>query len=544
MTTATDAAIPAKATTITLVGLILAVSMTTIDQTIVALSAPTIQNELGLTHDGVQWAVNSYLLAMAAFFLLGGKLADVLGHKKMVIIGTVGFAAMSLLCGLTPAGGIAEFWLVTARALQGASGALMFPAAIGVLVGSFPQEGRAKAMATFFAVSGAMTAVGPIAGGYLTAWTWRSIFWINIPIAIAAIIILAINAAPTKRKALPIDWLGAIVVALGMGFMVFGLQQASAWGWPNPAVWGSIVVGVALVVLFVFLERRTAHPLVTLRAFADRGFSLANLAILFASFAFLPAFFFLSVYGQVSLGLTATNTGLIFLKFFIGFVIASQIGARMFDERGAKPVLAIGGVLGTIGFAWLAVISTDLSIHGNDFFNPQIWPLLVAGAGVGFMFSAASTDAVNRAIGTSYGEVSAVTQTMKNFGGAIGLAVLATFVTNQLTTNLVSSFTAIGGTADQAQQAVNSITGADASGSGLSSLPSAVQAQILQAVQADYANAVQWAFFGMAAAMFVLLILAALYPRKAAARVAVPGDASVAPSPTAPAPSPIAGDAA
>ncbi|MDN4597900.1 MFS transporter [Leifsonia virtsii] len=520
-----------KSSTLALTGLIFAVSMTTIDQTIVALSAPSIQQNLGLTHDGMQWAVNVYLLTTAAFFLLGGRVADVVGHKRMALVGIAGFGVTSLLCGLAPTGDLAEPWLVTARALQGVSGAIMFPAAIGIVVEGFARESRGRAMAIFFAITGAMTALGPIAGGYLTVWTWRAIFWVNVPIAVAAFVIVAIAARPSVRRRERIDWLGAVIVAGGMGLVVFGLQQASPWGWANPAVIGSLVLGAALLVLFVVVQRRSGHPLIRIAAFRDRGFTLSTVATLFASIAFISTFFFLSVYGQVSLQLSAAETGLLFLKFFIGFVIASRIGSVRFDKHGARGVVLLGGIVGAVGFGWLATTATDLSIHADAFFNPQTWPILVAGAGIGLMFSPVSTDAVNRAIGASYGEVSAITQTMKNFGGALGLAVFTTVVTSRLTDLLTASFAKFGGTAADAQSAVERISGASGdSGSGLSTLPQAIQEQIMHAVRSDYASAVQWAFWGMAAAMAVVAVVGLLYP---AGRTSLPEDAAPASEPTA-----------
>ncbi|AXX29595.1 export protein [Actinosynnema pretiosum subsp. pretiosum] len=169
-----------------LVGLIIAVSTTTIDQTIVALSAPAIQSGLDLTRDGVQWAVNASLLATAVTFLPGGRLADLLGHRRMALVGITWFGAASPLCGLAPTGAQAGTWLVGARALQGVGCALMFPAAIGLVVRGLPRERRGRAMALLFAVTGAMTSVGPLAGGYLTEWTWRAVFWVNVPLAALA----------------------------------------------------------------------------------------------------------------------------------------------------------------------------------------------------------------------------------------------------------------------------------------------------------------------------------------------------------------------
>jgi len=164
-----------------LTAMIFAVAMTFIDQTIVSIAAPTIQHALGLSSSGMQWAINAYLLALAALFAFGGRLADIAGHRKMVVIGVIIFAGASALCGATPAGGAAEAWLVAFRAVQGLGGAIMFPAAIAIVVVTFDLHSRGRALALFFGIAGALTAIGPITGGYLIEWTWRAIFWINIP---------------------------------------------------------------------------------------------------------------------------------------------------------------------------------------------------------------------------------------------------------------------------------------------------------------------------------------------------------------------------
>lgn len=504
----------ARGGTLALVGLIVAVSMTTIDQTIVALSAPTIETDLGLDHGAMQWAVNVYLIATAAFFLLGGRLADVLGHRRMVLVGIVGFGVTSLLCGLAPDGAGAAAWLITARALQGVAGAIMFPAAIGIVVQGFPRASRGRAMAVFFAITGAMTALGPIAGGYLSVWTWRAIFWVNVPLAVIAFVITAIAAPRAARRREPIDVVGALVIAAGLGLVVFGLQQAGSWGWTSWAVIGSIVAGLALVGLFVVIERRMLHPLVRLEVFRERGFTVSTLATLFASSAFLGTFFFLSVYGQVSEHLSALATGLLFLDFFVGFVVASRIGSTRFDRIGARSVLLVGGLVGAAGFAWLAVAVTSIPAHPGAILTPLTGPIVVAGAGIGFMFSAASTDAVNRAIGASYGEVTAISQTMRNLGGALGLAVLTTVVTDVLTDKITTSFTALGATKADALAAVGRISGAStASGGSLGQLPAAIREKFVDAVAQGYADSVAWAFGGMAIAMLVVALLGLFYPR-------------------------------
>src|SRR5215472_6497349 len=156
-----------------LTAMIFAVAMTFIDQTIVPIAAPTIQHDLGLTSSGIQWAINAYLLALAALFAFGGRLADTAGHRRMVVLGVVIFAAASALCGFTPHGSLAEAWLITFRAVQGAGAAIMFPAALAIVVATFERRSRGRALALFFGIAGGLTSVGPIAGGYLIEWKWQ-----------------------------------------------------------------------------------------------------------------------------------------------------------------------------------------------------------------------------------------------------------------------------------------------------------------------------------------------------------------------------------
>jgi MFS family permease len=229
---------------LSLTAMIFAVAMTFIDQTIVSIAAPNVQSELGLPADGVQWVINAYLVALAALFAFGGRLSDIVGHRRMVLVGVAVFAVSSALCGVTPKGSLAEAWLVTFRAVQGAGAALMFPAALAIVVASFDISERGKAMAIFFGISGGLTAIGPILGGWLTQYTWRAIFWVNIPVAVVAIVLTALSKVTTERKRESLDWRGAVLVSLGMGLSVLGLQQSASWGWgawppgcASPGVW-------------------------------------------------------------------------------------------------------------------------------------------------------------------------------------------------------------------------------------------------------------------------------------------------------------------
>ena len=388
-----------------LAAMIFAVAMTFIDQTIVAIAVPNIQRELGLTSTGVQWVVNAYLIALAALFALGGRLSDIFGHTKMCVIGVIVFVGASVMCGLTPTGSYAEAWIVGFRATQGAGGALMFPAALAIVVNTFPLRERGKALALFFGIAGGLTAVGPILGGYLTTqWTWRAIFWVNVPVAIIALILIAVSKPKTQYRRAPIDYLGAVLIASGIALSIFGLQQSVLWGWRDPLIWVCIVGGLTLIAVFVVVELHTASPLIAVSIFRVRPFSVENIVLMISMMAFIPIFFFASEYAQISLHKTASEAGLFLLFFFLGFVVAAQIGGRLLDREGAKRAVVFGCAIAAAGFGIWASKATILS-----FDQQRIW-VIVAGAGMGMMLGPANTDAVNRAGNLSYGEATGITR--------------------------------------------------------------------------------------------------------------------------------------
>jgi EmrB/QacA subfamily drug resistance transporter len=416
-----------------LAAMIFAVSMTFIDQTIVSIAVPNIQHELGLTSTGVQWVVNAYILSLAALFALGGRLSDIFGHRKMCVIGVVVFATASAMCGLTPKGSYAEAWIVGFRVIQGAGGAMMFPAALAIVVQTFPLRERGKALAIFFGIAGGLTAIGPILGGYLTQWTWRAIFWVNIPVAIIALVLIAISKPQTEYKRAAIDYRGAVLVGLGIGLSVFGFQQSVEWGWSNPGTWVCILGGLAVIIVFVLVELRTAVPLIQVRIFRIRAFAVENLVLLIAMMTFIPVFFFSSEYAQIALNDSANQAGIFLLYFFIGFVVAAQIGGRILDREGAKRAVVLGCAIAAVGFGFWASKATHLSFSGQE-----AW-IIVAGAGMGMMLGPSNTDAVNRAGTLSYGEATGITQTIRNYGASLGLAVLGTILLSVQRSQLTAS---------------------------------------------------------------------------------------------------------
>lgn len=492
-----------------LTAMMFAVSMTFIDQTIVSIAAPSIQSELGLSDSGIQWMVNGYLLALAALFALAGRLSDILGHKSMVIVGVIIFATASGLCGFTPQTSYAEAWLVLFRVIQGAGAALLFTSALAVVFAAFPARERGRALALFFGITGAFTAIGPMAGGYLTEWTWRAIFWVNIPVAIIAVILTAMSKSNTARKREPIDWNGAILITLGMALSVLGFQQSSSWGWGNWKTLTCIIVGLILLAIFVRVELRTEHPLVKVRIFRDRAFAADNAVLFFSMMTFVPVFFFISIYAQVSLGYSASNAGLFLMWFFIGFVIASQIGGRLLDKIGAKLPVILGCAIGAVGYALWAWQTTSLSASAV---TPYI---IVAGFGTGLLLSPASTDAVNRAQDASYGEVTGVTQTVRYYGSSVGFAILGTLMTTAVTKDLIASLTGLGVPSSQATDIANKISSGGGGGSGssqMSKLPQAFQEKITTAIETDYAQAIQLVLYGMAIMMVIAFICSFFHP--------------------------------
>jgi EmrB/QacA subfamily drug resistance transporter len=488
-----------------LAAMICAVAMTFIDQTIVAIAVPDLQKDLHLSESAVQWVINGYLVALAALFALGGRIADIAGHKRMVLIGIGTFAGASALCGATPDGSIAESWMIFWRVVQGAGAAIMFPAALAIVVAAYPQEERGKAMAAFFGIAGGLTAIGPLAGGFLIEISWRTIFWINVPVAIAAVILTLRSHPDDTRRPAKLDYRGAVLAVLGLGLLVLGLQQAADWGWDSPATIGSIIVGLVLIAAFVRVELGTDPPLMQVRIFANKAFAADNIVLFLISIAFVPMFLFASMYSQISLGFSASNAGLYIGIFFGGFVIAAQWGGRMLDRMGARRPVLLGCAVATVGFYLWAKSMTDLA-SAEDW--NQWWRIMIAGAGTGLILGPITTDALNRAPNTSYGEVTGITQTARNVGASLGLAILGTLLISENRSNIEDSFEKLGATKAQADAVAGSLTqsGGGQASDAISQAGSKAH-EFFEAVQSSFAHSTQTVFYGMAIAMALAFLV-------------------------------------
>ena len=487
-----------------LTAMIFAVSMTFIDQTIVALAVPELQKDLGLSATGTQWIINAYLLSLSALFAFGGRIADIAGHRRMVYVGVVIFAVASALCGATPTNDLAEPWMITFRVIQGAGAAIMFPAALAIVVAAFPLAERGKALALFFGITGGLTALGPFLGGYLTEWTWRSIFWVNIPVAIVALVLTAISKPEDTRRPAPLDWRGTALIASGMGLAVLGLQQSSAWGWTSAATILCIAGGLLLLAAFVRYEMRADDPLIDMDVFSSRGFSAANGVLFLLMMVFIPVFFFTSLYAQISLGEDPSSAGLFLLVFFAGFGVAAQWGGRIYDARGVRAAVLPGCALGAVGFFLWARSLDDFSLG-----DQWIW-IVMAGAGCGLVLGPASTDAVNRVPAARYGEATGITQTIRNFGASIGLAVLGTILIIRNTSNIETSLGALGVPADRADAIAGALSqsGGGAASGELGDAAGPVAERAFEAVRDDFAHSTQTVFYVMAGIMVATYLVA------------------------------------
>jgi EmrB/QacA subfamily drug resistance transporter len=492
---------PAQNSKLILVAMIFAVSMTFIDQTIVAIAIPTIQDDLTLSATGVQWIINGYLLSLSALFAFGGRLADIAGHRRMVVLGVVVFATASALCGATPTGALDETWLIVFRVIQGAGAAIMFPAALAIVLGAFPVASRGKAMAIFFAAAGGLTAIGPLAGGFLVEITWRAIFWVNIPVAIIALFLIWKSKPADEKHPAKIDETGTVLITLGMALAVLGLQQSSVWGWDSLATWGCIAAGLATLVAFVLYELRTENPLLRLTIFRDKAFAVDNIVLFLLMIPFVPLFFFASMYAQISLGESASETGLYLLIFFAGFATASQWGGKMLDRIGARRPMVLGCGVAAVGFYLWGHSLTELSV------SDQWYYIVLAGAGVGLVLSPANTDALNRVSRDRYGEATGITQTVRNFGSSLGLAVLGSVLILENRSNLETTADKHGFSKEVGKEIADQISQGTGAGESPEHLPAQVQ-KVVDAIPHDFAMASRTVFYGMAAVMAVAFVVA------------------------------------
>jgi EmrB/QacA subfamily drug resistance transporter len=397
--------------------------MVILDVSVVNVALPSIRSDLHFSGTELQWVVNAYALTFAGFLLLGGRAADLLGRRRMFVIGLMAFAATSLAGGLAQSKEV----LTGARALQGLSGAVVAPATLSVLTSTFTEGGeRNRALGAWGAMGGVGGAAGALLGGILTdALSWRWILFINIPIGVfaglAALRYVAESRVDdTARRRF--DLSGAVTVTVGLVVLVYGIVQTDKYGWGSTRTIVTLAIGLALIALFLVIEGRLAKaPLVPLRVFGSRQLSAANVVMFLLGASSFAMWYFVSLYLQEVRGFSPIGTGLAFLPMALAVALAAQIAGKGAARIGAGPLLALGMALVAGGMLLLA----RAPVGGS--FGVDVLPAeLITAVGVGLAFVPVTIAAMAGSAPQEAGLASGLVNTSRQIGGSLGLAILAT----------------------------------------------------------------------------------------------------------------------
>lgn len=397
-----------------------------LDASIVNVALPSIGTDLGFSQDNLAWVVNAYVLVFGGFLLLGGRMADLLGRRRVFMGGLVLFALASL------AGGFAESegQLIAARAVQGLGAAILSPAALSIVTTIFADGAeRNRALGVWGAVAGSGGAAGVLLGGVLTdtaGWEW--VLWVNVPIGIAAAAIAPALIAESREESesRSFDVAGAVSVTAGLSILVYALVDANQAGWGSAQTLALLALSVALLAAFMVIELRTRSPLVPFSIFRLRTVSGANVTALLIGASLFSMFFFISLYMQQVLGYEPLKAGVSYLPLALAIIVSAGAASQLTTRVGFKPVLVTGLLFVAAGLVWFAQVSV-----GGAFASDILGPSLLAAIGLGLAFVSVTIAAVSGVEERESGLASGLINTTQQVGGALGLAVLATFANSR-----------------------------------------------------------------------------------------------------------------
>ena len=397
--------------------------MIMLDNTVVNVALPAIQEDLGADLSQLQWIVTGYALTFAALMLIGGKLADAYGRRLLFVIGIVIFTGASLWCGLADSGEM----LIAARVVQGAGAALMNPATLSIIAATFPPKERGMAIGIWAGVSALALAIGPLVGGLLTEHlSWHWIFFVNVPVgvvAIAASFLLITESKDETHESL--DLPGLATSALGLFALTYGLIEANTYGWTSARIVGSFVVAAVSLASFLVIERRRRAPMLDLTLFRSGTYAGANLAMLLVALAMFGVFFFVSLYMQNVLGYSAVEAGAAFLPMTLIIILVAPIAGKASDRYGSRWLMTIGMVLLGVQLLYLSQLGTDATF----------WNLLpgfvVGGLGMSMTMTPTAAAATRAVPVHKAGVGSAVLNAMRQVGGSVGIALMGAIVAHE-----------------------------------------------------------------------------------------------------------------
>ncbi|MFF1876381.1 MFS transporter [Leifsonia sp. NPDC058230] len=410
----------------------MALLLVSIDNTIVNVALPSIAKELDASIETLQWTVDAYLLVLAGLLLLSGSLADRFGRKRIFMIGLSVFVFGSAMCGLTDS----EVWLVAFRVVQAVGGSMMTPVALAIVTNVFTGHAeRAKAIGFWSASSGIGIALGPLLGGILVdTLGWRSIFWVNVPVGIAAIILTA-RLVPETRSATPrpFDPIGQILVLAIVGSAAYGIIEAPVNGWASSATLGSAAITTVGLAVLIPYELRRAQPLVQVKLFTDRAFTTSFVTVLLALLAFAGLLFADTLYLQDDRGLSASAAGLLTLPLAGATVVASLISGRLVARGKARATLVVAG---------LALTAAPIALAAFGPATPLGWiviPFIVFGAGYGLLNDPVNVTAVSRLPNEQAGVAASLVSTSRQLGSVLGVAIVGSILAGSGSSGVVAS---------------------------------------------------------------------------------------------------------
>ena len=408
--------------------------MVVLDSLVVVTALPAIHRDLGASLSTLEWTVNGFTLAFAAGVITAAALGDRLGRRRVFVLGISLFTLASAACAMAPTAAA----LVAARAAQGLGAAMVLPLSLTILAAAFPPERRGTVLGISAGLGGLAVAIGPLVGGALTqGLDWHWIFWVNVPIGIAAIAASLARLAESHGPPTRLDLVAAGLVSAGATAVVWGLIRAGEVGWNNPAAIEALVAGVVLLAGFLAWESRAGEPMIPLRLFRSRTFSAANATGFLMAGAIFSAAFMVAQYLQFALGYSPLNTGLRMLPWTATSLVVAPLAGVLADRVGARPVLAAGMLLQGVGLAWFATIATIGVGYGS-----LVLPLIVAGVGISMALPIAPTAVLSAVAPHDVGKGSGVNSTTQRFGSAFAIALAAAVFAANGHLGTAASFTA------------------------------------------------------------------------------------------------------
>jgi EmrB/QacA subfamily drug resistance transporter len=455
----------------TLGAMCLSMFMIMLDSTVVNVALPSIQKDLKTSVNQLEWVVNGYTLSFAALLVTGGRLGDIFGRRLIFMIGVGVFAISSATAGLAQD----PTMLVVSRIAEGIGGALMMPATLSIITDAFPAEERGKAIGTWAGISGLALSFGPLAGGFLTEdVSWRAIFYINLPIAVLALIgaLVAVRESRDEKAERTVDYIGVVLLTVALTSIVLALIEGNDWGWGSAKVIGLLIIGVVTTAVFLVVERRARAPIVDFSFFRSRNFIGANLVALIISFAMMGSFFFLAIYLQDLLQYSPLETGVRFLPTTVVIVIVAPLAGRAADKIGSRWPMVLGLAITSVALYLFAQM--DASTTYNDLL--PAWILL--GLGIGMTMSPMSTAAMNAVPVDKAGVASGTLQMFRMMGGTIGVAATGAIFQGKLGA-FNPALLAQGGAAE-ATKFTDALGSAMALGAGLTAIGAVAAAVIIR----------------------------------------------------------------